>query len=98
MNKKLAGRALARYEAGRDIWQEVLDRVREIKASRGKRTVVQPRSPITRTRIKSGLTQGEFASLLGVCCVDYFPVNRESLEISRPDADMARQARIHTSP
>ena len=48
MAKKLTGRALARFEAGRDIWQEVLDGVREIKAGRGKRTSVEPRSPIVR--------------------------------------------------
>jgi hypothetical protein len=38
VTKKLTGRALARFEADRDIWQEVLDGVREIKAGRGKRT------------------------------------------------------------
>jgi hypothetical protein len=37
MTKKLTSRALARFEAGRDIWQEVLDGVREIKSGRGKR-------------------------------------------------------------
>ena len=37
MTKKLPGRALARFEAGRDIWQEVLDGVREIKTGRGRR-------------------------------------------------------------
>jgi len=31
MSKKLTGRALAELEANRDIWQEVLDGVREIK-------------------------------------------------------------------
>jgi putative transcriptional regulator len=66
MTKKLTGRALARFEANRDIWQEVLDGVREIKAGRGKRTAVEPRSPIVRARLKSGLTQAQFAALLGV--------------------------------
>jgi len=46
VTKKLTGRALARFEAGRDIWREVLDGVREIKAGRGKRTSVEPRSPL----------------------------------------------------
>ena len=63
MTKKLTGCALARFEAGRDIWQEVLDGVREIKAGRGKRTSVEPRSPIVRARLKSGLTQAQFAAL-----------------------------------
>ena len=66
MNKKLTGRALARFEAQRDVWQEVLDGVREIKAGRGKRTQIEPRSPIVRARLKSGLTQAQFAALLGV--------------------------------
>ena len=66
MNKKLTGRALARFEAGRNIWQEVLEGAREIKAGRGKRFRVDPRSPIVRARLKSGLTQAQFAALLGV--------------------------------
>jgi putative transcriptional regulator len=66
MTKKLTGRTLARFEADRDVWQEVLDGVREIKAGRGKRTPVEPSSPIVRARLKSGLTQAQFAALLGV--------------------------------
>jgi hypothetical protein len=44
MSKKLTGRALTRFEAGRDVWQEVLDGARSIKAGKGKRVKVQPRS------------------------------------------------------
>jgi putative transcriptional regulator len=66
MSKKLTGRALAKFEAGRDIWQEVVDGVREIKAGAGRRTVVQPRSLIARARLRTGLTQAQFAALLGV--------------------------------
>ena len=66
MSRKVTGRALARFDAERDIWQEVLDGVREIKAGRGKRLKVEPRSSILRARLKSGLTQGQFALLLGV--------------------------------
>ena len=65
MTKKLTGRALARTEAKRDIWQEVLDSVRELKAGRGKRTSVEPGSPIARARLQAGLTQAQFAALLG---------------------------------
>ena len=35
MGKKLAGRALTKFEAERDIWREVLGGVREIKAGGG---------------------------------------------------------------
>jgi putative transcriptional regulator len=66
MSKKLTGRALARFEAGRDIWREVLDGARQIKAGGGKRFKAEPRSPIVRARLKSGLTQAQFAALLGV--------------------------------
>ncbi len=37
MAKKLKGRALSKFEAGRDVWQEVLDGVREIKSGGAKR-------------------------------------------------------------
>jgi len=66
MSKKLKGRALSKFEAERDVWQEVLDGVREIKSGGGKRSVVEPRSLIVRARLKAGLTQEQFAALLGV--------------------------------
>ncbi|MGA2144584.1 MAG: helix-turn-helix domain-containing protein [Bryobacteraceae bacterium] len=66
MTKKPTGRAPARTEAKRDIWQEVLDSVQEIKGGRGKRTSVEPRSPIARARLAAGLTQAQFARILGV--------------------------------
>jgi len=66
MTRKLTTRELARLEAKRNIWQEVLDGVKEIKAGNGKRKSVEPRSPIVRARLKSGLTQAQFAALLGV--------------------------------
>jgi putative transcriptional regulator len=66
MGKKLKGRALSKFEGGRDVWQEVLDGVREIKSGGGKRSMIEPRSPIVRARLKAGLTQEQFAALLGV--------------------------------
>jgi putative transcriptional regulator len=66
MGKKLTGRTLEKFEAERDVWQEVLEGVREIKAGGGKRKKVAPASPIARVRLKSGLSQTEFASILGV--------------------------------
>ncbi|MBY0502992.1 MAG: helix-turn-helix domain-containing protein [Bryobacteraceae bacterium] len=66
MAKKLTGRALAQFESGRNIWQEVLDGVKEIKAGGGRRTSAEPTSPIVRARLKSGLTQEQFSALLGV--------------------------------
>ncbi len=66
MTKKLTARALARLEARRDVWQEVLNGVNEIKSGRGKRVSVEPTSAVIRARLKSGLTQAQFAALLGV--------------------------------
>jgi putative transcriptional regulator len=66
MVKTLTGKALAKFEADRDVWQEVLEGVREIKAGGGRRIRMQPPSPVGRVSQKSGLTQSEFAAALGV--------------------------------
>ena len=66
MSKKLTGKALAKFEAERNVWQEVLDGVREIKAGGGKRKQAQPKSQVARIRLKSGLSQRQFASAIGV--------------------------------
>lgn len=66
MHKKLTGKALAEFEAKRDVWQEVLDGVREIKAGGGKRTASASKLDVTRVRLKSGLSQSQFAAALGV--------------------------------
>ena len=66
MSKKLTGKELAKFEAERDVWQEVLDGVREIKAGGGKRTKVQLKSRLVRVRLNSGLSQAQFAAALGV--------------------------------
>jgi Predicted transcriptional regulator len=66
MKKKLTGKALAKFEAERDVWQEVLDGVLQIKAGGGKRTKVQSKSHVVRVRLKSGLSQAQFAAALGV--------------------------------
>ncbi|HKS11041.1 MAG TPA: helix-turn-helix domain-containing protein [Pyrinomonadaceae bacterium] len=65
--KKLTKSELAKFEAERDVWQEVLKGVREIKAGGGKRKkVVAPKSDVVRVRLKSGLSQVQFAAALGV--------------------------------
>ena len=48
MSKKLTGKALTKFEAKRNVWQEVLDGVREIKAGGGKRTNVEANSYVVR--------------------------------------------------
>ena len=66
MGKKLSDKKIAEFEADRDVWQEVLDGVREIKAGGGKRTTVEANSHVVRIRMKSGLSQAQFAAVLGV--------------------------------
>ncbi len=66
MRKKLSGKALAEFEAKRDVWQEVLDGVREIQAGGGKRRAPAQRIDVARVRAKSGLSQSDFAAALGV--------------------------------
>ncbi|MFN8491820.1 MAG: helix-turn-helix domain-containing protein [Caldilineaceae bacterium] len=52
-------------EVERNIGQEILDAVLEIKAGGGRRFTVEV-PPVVEARTKSGLSQGEFAKLLGV--------------------------------
>jgi putative transcriptional regulator len=58
----LSAKELAAYEATRDLGAELLQSIREMKA--GKTQVVF--SPATEVRQKTGLSQSQFAALLGV--------------------------------
>jgi putative transcriptional regulator len=62
---KLSEKELRKRDAARDIGAEILQAVRDIKAGRGKRVIVAV-SPAAAARQKSGLSQAEFARLLGV--------------------------------
>ncbi len=62
---KLSEKELRKRDAGRDIGAEILQAVRDIKAGRGKRVTVAV-SPAAAARQKSGLSQADFARLLGV--------------------------------
>jgi putative transcriptional regulator len=61
-NSPLKGKALATFEAQRDLAQELLESIQEMKA--GKVSVVL--APVIEAREKTGLSQSQFASLLGV--------------------------------
>lgn len=50
MAKKLTGKALAKFEAERNVWQEVLEGVRKIKTGGGKRMKIEPLSQVGRVR------------------------------------------------
>jgi putative transcriptional regulator len=65
--KKLSKETLAR-DARRNIGEEVLQAIREIKAGGGRRFVVQvsQATEATEARIKLGQSQADFAAMLGV--------------------------------
>jgi putative transcriptional regulator len=66
MSRKLTGKALDEHERERNVWQEVLDAVSEIKSGAGKRYKLEPKTAAARARLKLGLTQTQFAQVLGV--------------------------------
>ena len=57
---------LAEWEKGRDLGQEILQGIGEIEAGKMGRRYTAASFPIVRTREKSGLSQSQFAELLGV--------------------------------
>ena len=61
-NMPLTDAELATYEDGRDLASDLLQAVREMKA--GQVRVVS--SPVIEARKKTGLSQSQFASLMGV--------------------------------
>lgn len=64
--KKMTEKQLKKWEQSRDIGQEILQGVRDIKAGRIGRHYTTESYPIVRAREKSGLSQAKFAELLGV--------------------------------
>jgi putative transcriptional regulator len=60
--KKLSAAEIAALEAKRNIGAELLESIRDMKAGRGK--VVY--SPAAEARTATGLSQSQFAALLGV--------------------------------
>ena len=63
---KLTEKQLAKFEKRRNIGQEIVDGIRDIKAGRVGRRFTVESYPIVRAREKSGLSQSQFAALLGV--------------------------------
>ena len=61
-SKRLTDAGLGQYEASRDLAADLLQSVREMKAGQGK--VIS--SAAIDARLKTGLSQSQFAALLGV--------------------------------
>jgi putative transcriptional regulator len=64
--RKMTDKQLAKWEKSRDLGQEILQGIRDIKAGRIGRRYTASSYPIIRAREKSGLSQEKFAALLGV--------------------------------
>ena len=64
--RKMSEKQLAKWESKRNLGEEILQGIRDIKAGRiGRRSTVES-YPLVRAREKSGLSQAKFAALLGV--------------------------------
>jgi putative transcriptional regulator len=63
---KMTDAELESWEKSRDLNAELLEAVDDVEAGRVTRHTVEPRSPVARARLKAGLSQAEFAGLLGV--------------------------------
>jgi len=66
MNKPLTDEELEQFEETRDPWEEALQSLRDVKAGRIGRITKISTSPLVSTRLKAGLSQAQFAILLGV--------------------------------
>ncbi len=63
---KMTEKQIAKWEKTRNIGQEIVQGIRDLKAGRMGRRFTVDSYAIVRAREKSGLTQAEFAKLLGV--------------------------------
>lgn len=64
--KKAADRKIARWERRRNVGQEILQGIRDIKAGRVGRRFTAESYAIVRARERSSLSQSQFAALLGM--------------------------------
>jgi putative transcriptional regulator len=62
----LSEKELLKRDANRNIGEELLQAVRDIKAGRVGRVSTVEVSPLASARLKLGLSQSEFAKMLGV--------------------------------
>lgn len=62
----MTDKQLANRDAKRNLGAELLQSVREMKAGKGKVVARVDVPAVTVARLKSGLSQGDFANLLGV--------------------------------
>jgi putative transcriptional regulator len=63
---KMTEKQITKWEKTRNVGEEILQGIRDLKAGRAGRRFTVDSYAIVRAREKSGLTQAEFAKLLGV--------------------------------
>jgi putative transcriptional regulator len=63
---KLSAKALAKYEASRNLGEELLAAVRQMKAGKAARVYHIKLPEILEARMRTGLSQQKFANVLGV--------------------------------
>lgn len=66
MARNKSDKELAQWEEGRDLGQEILSGLRDIQAGRTGRRFTAQSYQVIRAREKAGLSQAQFAELLGV--------------------------------
>lgn len=64
--RKKTDEQLVKWEKSRDVGLEILQGIKDIKAGKVGRRYTRESFPIVRAREKSGLSQLQFAALLGV--------------------------------
>jgi putative transcriptional regulator len=63
---KLKGKALEKYEASRNLGEELLAAVRQMKSGKAARIHHVKMPEVLEARVRSGLSQQQFADVLGV--------------------------------
>lgn len=66
LKPKIEADAPERHEAGRDIGRELLEAVDQIRTGGGRRFALEPKTAAAKAGVKTGLSQVQFAGLMGV--------------------------------
>jgi hypothetical protein len=70
MGNKLTYKALAKFESKRDVWQEILDGVKEINAGKGKQNNVEAKYYVVRVGCTTHLYSDPYVSRLRCFALD----------------------------
>jgi putative transcriptional regulator len=92
---KMTDKQLAEWEKTRNLGQEILQGIRDIKAGRVGRRYTVASYPIGRAREKSGLSQAQFAALLGVSVRTLQEWEQGRREPSRAAKTLIKVAELH---